>query len=163
MSLVKWGFIGLLALPAAEITVFVVVALTIGLLRAFGLLLLTSVIGMIVLKQAGRAARERLRSQLTSDGFNGVHLESPGLATLIGGFLLVVPGFITDIAGALLFLPTFRRWAGAAIGRLFGAPSRSHRDPAVIDLPPDQWRPVDEGRIKDATRDPERQRRAREP
>jgi len=59
MSLVKWGFIGLLALPAAEITVFVVVALTIGWLRAFGLLLLTSVIGMIVLKQAGRAARER--------------------------------------------------------------------------------------------------------
>jgi len=100
---------------------------------------------------------------LTGVGLNAIHLESHGLATLIGGFLLVVPGFITDIAGALLFLPTFRRWAGAAVGRLFGQPSRSHRDPAVIDLPPDQWRPVDEGRIKDATRDPERQRRAREP
>jgi len=158
MSLVKWGFIGLLGLPAAEIAVFIVVALTIGWLRAFALFLATSLIGIIVLKHAGRAARERLRSELTRDGVNAVHLENPGLATLIGGFLLVLPGFITDMAGALLFLPGFRQWAGAAIGRLLGQTSQSQRDPAVIDLPPDQWRPIDETRIKDATRDPERQR-----
>jgi UPF0716 protein FxsA len=156
MSLVKLGFIALLALPAAEIAVFIVVALTIGWLRALALLLATSLIGTIVLRRAGRAARERLRSELTRDGINAVHLESPGLATLIGGFLLVLPGFITDLAGALLFLPSVRRWAGTAIGRLFGQASQPRRDPAVIDLPPDQWRPIDEARIKDASRDPER-------
>src|SRR3954452_9983859 len=105
MSLVKWGFIALLALPAAEITVFIVVALTIGWLRALAVFLATSLIGMIVLKNAGRAARERLRSGLASDGIKPIHLESPDLGTLIGGFLLVLPGFITDVAGALLFLP----------------------------------------------------------
>jgi UPF0716 protein FxsA len=161
MSLVKWGFIGLLALPAAEITVFIVVALTIGWLRALALFLATSLIGMIVLKQAGRTARERLRSELTRDGINAVHLESPGLATLIGGFLLVLPGFITDVAGALWFVPSIRRWAGAAVGRQFGQGAQAQRGPAVIDLPPDQWRPIDEGRIEDssATDNPDRQRR----
>jgi UPF0716 protein FxsA len=161
MSLVKWGFIGLLALPAAEITVFIVVALTIGWLRALALFLATSLIGMIVLKQAGRTARERLRSELTRDGINAVHLESPGLATLIGGFLLVLPGFITDVAGALWFVPSIRRWAGAAVGRHFGQGAQAQRGPAVIDLPPDQWRPIDEGRIEDssAADNPDRQRR----
>src|SRR4051794_10968821 len=112
MSLVKWGFVGLLALPVAEIAVFIVVALTIGWLWTLALFLATSLLGMIVLKHAGRAARERLRSGLASDGINAVHLESPGLATLIGGFLLVLPGFITDVAGLLLFLPSVRGWAG---------------------------------------------------
>src|SRR4051812_21047920 len=132
MSLVKWGFIGLLALPAAEITVFFVVALTIGWLRALALFLATSLIGMIVLKRAGRTARERLRSELTRDGINAVHLESPGLATLIGGFLLVLPGFITDVAGALWFVPSIRRWAGAAIGRQVGQGAQAQRGPAGV-------------------------------
>ena len=161
MPLVKWGFIGLLTLPLAEIAVFIVVALTIGWLRAFALLLATSLIGMIVLKRAGRTARERLRSELIRDGINAVHLESPGLATLIGGFLLVLPGFITDVAGALLFVPSVRRWVGDAMGRQFGQGARAQPGPAVIDLPPDQWRPIDERRIEDssAAGDSERQQR----
>jgi UPF0716 protein FxsA len=159
MALVKWGFIALLVLPGAEIAVFIVVALTIGWLRAFALLLATSLMGTIVLRRAGRAARERVRSELTRDGVNAVHLENPGLATLIGGFLLVLPGFITDLLGALLFLPSFRRWAGVAIKRLFGRNSQPRSDPTLIDLPPDQWRSIDEARIEDVSGDPERPRR----
>ena len=54
MSLVKWGFIGLLALPVAELVVFIVVALSIGWLLALALFLATSLIGMMVLKRSGR-------------------------------------------------------------------------------------------------------------
>jgi UPF0716 family protein affecting phage T7 exclusion len=53
MSLVKWGFIGLLALPVAELLVFIVVALSIGWLLALALFLATSLIGMMVLKRSG--------------------------------------------------------------------------------------------------------------
>ena len=148
MSLVKWAFIGLLTLPVAELVVFIVVALSIGWLLALALFLATSLIGMMVLKRSG-ADFQRFRSDLARQGAGAIQLETPSLAAVIGGILLVFPGFITDIAGALLLLPWARRWAGRAIGHLF-APSRSAPpSPSVIDLEPDQWHQVPEGRIAD--------------
>lgn len=143
MSLVKWGFIGLLALPAAEVAVFILVALTIGWLWTIAVFLATSLIGVIVLKHLGRADRDRFRSALASDGGRAIHLESSRLAAMIGGILLVLPGFITDIVGALLFLPQVRRWAGAAIGRAFRGRRPAPPARSVIDLAPDQWQVTD--------------------
>jgi len=151
MSLVRWGFVGLLALPVAEIAVFIMVALTIGWLWTLALFLSTSLVGILMLRHAGRAARERLRSAVGKDGIRAIHLESPSLAMLMGGFLLVLPGFITDLAGMLLLVPGVSRWAGTAVGRLFMQRRQAGRGRAVIDLPPDQWRQVDENRSDDTT------------
>ncbi len=142
MSLVKWGFIGLLALPVAELVVFVLVAMTIGWLWTIALFLATSLIGVMVLKRAGRADLARFKSAVASQGAAAIQLEGPGLAAMIGGILLVFPGFITDIAGALLLLPGVRRWAGATLGRLFRQNQPAPRSRSVIDLEPDQWHQV---------------------
>src|SRR5256885_4725910 len=100
MSLVKWAFIGVLLLPAAEFAAFVLVALTIGWLWAAFLFLGTTAIGLLVLRRAGRRDFDRFRSTLGAQGIRAINLETPGLATMIGGILLVLPGFITDVAGA---------------------------------------------------------------
>jgi len=55
MSLVKWVFIGLIALPAAELLAFVMVASLIGWLRAAALFVGTSVVGVLLLRKSGRA------------------------------------------------------------------------------------------------------------
>jgi UPF0716 protein FxsA len=150
MLLVKWGFIALLALPAAEIAVFILMALAIGWLWTLILFLATSFVGLLVLKHAGRADLARLRSSLGRQGAGTIQLATPNLAVVIGGILLVFPGFITDVLGALLLLPPVRRWAGATIGRALGMrsgpPSRGR---AVIDLPPDQWHQVPDATIDD--------------
>jgi UPF0716 protein FxsA len=147
MSLVKWAFIALLALPAAEIVVFFVVAAAIGWLWTIFLFFGSSLVGMMVLKHAGRANLTRFRSALAGQGAAAIHLDAPGLATMIGGFLLVVPGFITDAAAVLLLLPPLRRWLGATIGRAVRkARPRPPRSPAVIDLEPDQWHQVPDRR-----------------
>jgi UPF0716 protein FxsA len=148
MSLVKWVFIGLLALPAAELVVFILVAMTIGWLWTLALFLGTSLIGVMVLKRSG-AQLNRFRSDLASRGTAAIHLESPGLAAMIGGILLVFPGFITDIAGALLLLPGVRQWVGAAIGRGFRQSRPTPRGRSVIDLEPDQWHQVPNVTIDD--------------
>jgi UPF0716 protein FxsA len=148
MSLVKWTFIGLLALPVAELIVFIVVALSIGWLLALALFLATSLIGMMVLKRSG-ADFQRFRSDLARQGAGAIQLETPSLAAVIGGILLVIPGFITDVAGALLLLPGARRWAGRVISRLFAQGRSAPRNPSVIDLEPDQWHQVPEARIDD--------------
>jgi UPF0716 protein FxsA len=132
----------------AELVVFILVALTIGWLWTIALFLATSLIGVTVLKRAG-AELDRFRSDLTSQGAGAIHLDSPRLAAVIGGILLVFPGFITDIAGALLLLPGVRRWAGAALGRVVrqNRPTPSNR--SVIDLESDQWHQVPDVTIDD--------------
>ncbi len=146
MSLVKWAFVGLVTLPAAEIAMFVLVARMIGSFWAVALFLGTSLLGVLVLRRSGRADLDRFHAALTKDGLRAIHLETPGLATMIGGILLVFPGFITDLTGLLLFLPPFRRWAAAAIGR---ALRKRQRDRSVVDLTPDQWHQVPDNLIDD--------------
>ena len=115
MSLVKWTLIGLLVLPAAELFAFFLVAALIGWLWAAGLFIATSILGALLLRRFGRADLDRLRTAFARDGIRALHLETPGMATMLGGILLIFPGFITDLLGAALLLPTVRRWAAGAL------------------------------------------------
>jgi UPF0716 protein FxsA len=139
MSLVKWGFIGLLLLPAAELAAFVLVAATIGWLRAAALLVATTVFGMLLLRRSGRENLRSLRDAFARDGLRAVHLETPGAGAVLGAILLVVPGFITDLVGAALFLPTTRRWLSDGLARLARQPKSRAREDRVIDLDPTEW------------------------
>jgi UPF0716 protein FxsA len=138
MSLVKWGFIGLLLLPAAELAAFVLVAATIGWLRAAALLVATTVFGVLLLRRSGRENLRHLRGAFARDGLRALHLETPGAAAVLGAILLVIPGFITDVVGAALFLPTTRRWLSGALARLVRQPNSQARD-RIIDLDPAEW------------------------
>lgn len=163
MSLVKWTFIGLILLPVAEIAAFVVVAVTIGWFWTVLLFIATSVIGILVLRHLGRSDCERFRTAMSQGGVRTMHLDSPGLGTILGGILLVFPGFITDLMGALLFIPPVRRWIGAAVGRAFKQ-RRASRDPLVIELAPEEWHNVTTGALEDQhppPRDPPAPRRSR--
>ena len=66
MSLVKWAFIGLIALPAAELLALVMVASLIGWLRAAALFIGTSVVGVLLLRKSGRADLDALPRGLRS-------------------------------------------------------------------------------------------------
>jgi UPF0716 protein FxsA len=139
MLLVKWALIGLFVLPAAEIVTFVVVAALIGWLPAIALFVATSVVGVLLLRRSGRADLERLRAGFAQDGLRAVHLERPGVASMLGGILLVFPGFITDLVGAALFVPVLRRWATAKLANAARKRGRGPDDERVIDLAPDEY------------------------
>jgi UPF0716 protein FxsA len=146
--MVKWIFIGLTALPVAEIGVFILVGSSIGFAWAFLLLVATSVAGLVALRMAGQGRFALFRSVATNDGVAGVEarLEANPHAFLviIAGILLVLPGFITGAIGALLLLPPIRNWCG----RRFGAAGRRSGE-AVIDLSESEWRHVPEGKLED--------------
>jgi UPF0716 protein FxsA len=143
MSLVKWAFIGVLLLPAAEFVAFALVALVIGWLWAALLFLGTTALGLLVLRRAGRRDFDRFRSTLGAQGIKAINLETPGLASMIGGILLVLPGFITDVAGALLLMPLTRSFIGAAFARAVKK-QRAASQPDVVDLAPDEWHQISE-------------------
>jgi UPF0716 protein FxsA len=146
MSLVKWGFIGLLVLPAAELATFVLVAALIGWLAAAMLFVATSVVGVMLLRHSGRDNLDQLRAAFAQEGFRAVHLETPGVAAMLGGILLVFPGFITDILGAALFLPPARRWLTGVLARSASARRRQSQDHRIIDLEPSEWRQLPDQR-----------------
>lgn len=148
MSLVKWGFIGLFLLPVVEMAAFVAVALAIGWLPAVCLFLATSLLGLLMLRRAGRKDFDRFRDAFRRDGIRAIHLESPGLGPMIGGILLVFPGFITDALGAVLLVPVARRQLRRLIAHARDE-RRRQSDPSVVDLTPKEWHQVSEKKIKD--------------
>ena len=147
MSLVKWTLIGLLVLPAAELFAFFLVAALIGWFWAAGLFIATSIVGALLLRRFGRADLDRLRTAFARDGIRALHLETPGMATMLGGILLIFPGFITDLLGAALLLPAVRRWAAAKLATFARSSRRTPRDDRVIELEPSEWHQIpDRGR-----------------
>jgi len=147
MSLVKWAIFGLLMLPFAEIAVFVAVVVKLGFLAALALTLLTSLLGMAVLRNAGSGNVQRMRTAFGERTISRVELDGAGVLTALGGALLVLPGFITDVIGALLLLPQTRRVLAAALRRAVARADRASGRPQVVDLAPDQWQRVPEERI----------------
>jgi UPF0716 protein FxsA len=147
MSLLKWTIFGLLLLPFAEIALFVAVALKIGVLAALALTVLTSLLGMAVIRRAGRSEVERVRTAFGDRVLTRVEIDGPGFLTVLGGFLLVLPGFLTDALGLLLLLPAGRRLIHATLRRAVGPAGHPPGAPGVVDLASDQWRRVPEQRI----------------
>src|SRR3954469_24271115 len=92
MSLVKWTFLALLVLPMAEMAALILMAWAIGWSWAFALFIGTSVLGLLLLRKSGRGHWDRFRQAVSQRGLRAIHLETPGVAPIVGGILLVFPG-----------------------------------------------------------------------
>jgi UPF0716 family protein affecting phage T7 exclusion len=99
-----------------------------------------------LLRKSGRADLARFRAAFAERGVRAVHLETPGVAAIIGGILLTFPGFITDALGAALFVPIIRRWTTARLATLARDRRQGRRDDRVIDLEPGEWRQIPDQR-----------------
>jgi UPF0716 protein FxsA len=142
----KWLFIGILALPAVEIAVFILIAAGIGFLPALSLLLAGSLVGSVVLRQAGRARLERLRGAVSQSGLAGLEAGGDAFLTVSAGILLLLPGFITGVLGLLLLLGPVRQWIQGRFQH-FVRQTQGGRPEGVVDLGPNEWRQVPEPRL----------------
>ena len=148
MRLIKLIAIGLLAWPAAEIVAFVGVSAAMGFANAVFLLLLMSLAGLFVLRHfSGDVTR------LRAAGVAGIVAAPPGrsgMAPGLGGILLLIPGFVTSVLGLVMLFPVSRRWLLAGCRRAFEA-GRRPAGPNVIDLAPNEWRPLPGPRLPPAS------------
>jgi UPF0716 protein FxsA len=152
MNVAKWLLLALLALPLAELAAFIAVAATIGFGWAFGLVLLSVLAGMMLLRHAGGSHISRVRVAMAQGSFTSLQADNTGGAILLAGILLVIPGFITDFVALLLLIGPLRR----AVAGLLGRRAASRRTDGVVDLEPEQWR-----RVPDPTLPDHRDRNAR--
>lgn len=134
----------LLALPALEIALFIVVGSAIGVLPTLGLVFLAMVLGSVMMRRQGIGTLMKIRRELEA---GQVPAEQMGHAALItvAGILLMIPGFATDIVGLALFVPAVRRWVIGFVARNVdvkvstrGFSARSG-GPGVVDLDPQDF------------------------
>ncbi len=147
MPAAKWLVLIVVGWPLAELVTFIAVAVAVGFGTAVGLALLTSVLGILVLRYGGGAHIRRFRAGLNQAGISALSADAAGSFTLVAGILLLLPGFISDILGLSLLIPAVQRRLGARLRRAFGDGPAAR--PGTVDLAPDQWHRVPEARIED--------------
>ncbi len=127
-------FVGVLAIVAAEVAAFVVVAEQVGFLWALALLIAVSVLGLFVVRHVGLGVLGQTRVRLTRGEMPTRELLD-GLVVLIGAAMICVPGFVGDVLGLLLMIAPVRRLVIRVSGdRLARRVQRSRID---------RWRVID--------------------
>lgn len=104
----RYLFILIIAIPAAEIGLLLFSGKTIGVWPTLLLIILTGVIGAYLAKREGLQTIRKAQEQLQYGQIPGEALLD-GICILAGGILLLLPGFITDISGFLMLFPPTRR------------------------------------------------------
>lgn len=146
MRIARWLLTALTMLPLMELAVFVAVAMAIGFGPAFGLILLGSIAGMMLLRHSGGSHISRLRVAVSGGNFSALQADAAGGFILLAGVLLLIPGFITDVIGLAILVPPLRR----ALFGLAGLRREAARAPdGVVDLEPEQWRRVPDPELPD--------------
>ena len=104
----------ILAVPAAEIYLFIEVGGQIGGWLTVGMVFTTAVVGGTILRYQGRQMIARAREQVAKEKLP-VGEFAHGAVLVLAAFLLLTPGFLTDALGALLLIPVLRRLVLSAI------------------------------------------------
>ena len=148
MNVAIWLLSAVLALPLAEIVVFVIVAAWIGFAWAAVALIATSLTGAAMLRISGGSHIARIRVVLGEERVAALKADSTGTIYLLAAILLLIPGFITDLVAVLLLIPPLRRLAGALLLRRVVARGDKRSDD-VVDLGRGEWQQVPEARLHD--------------
>lgn len=139
----------LLLLPILEIVGFILMGDWLGLLPTLGLLGLSAVAGMVLIRLQGLSTLRRVQDA-AARGEMPMGALFDGFCTVIGGVLLILPGFFSDLLALLLIVPPVRRTLGRWIfGRMqttgsvwvsgttrtttYGEPPPRQPGPGVID------------------------------
>lgn len=106
-------FLIFFATPIAEMYLLIEVAGYINTLPTIGLVMLTAVIGVFLLKRQGLSTLTRGVTRLNRGEMPAQEM-AEGLLLAMAGALLITPGFITDTFGFLIIAPITRgiiaRW-----------------------------------------------------
>lgn len=102
-----WLLLMFLAIPILEIALFIQVGGLIGLWPTLGLVILTAVLGLSLMRAQGLNALNRLQARVAA-GEDPSGPIADAAMILVAGVLLLIPGFFTDALGVVLLIPAAR-------------------------------------------------------
>lgn len=162
-------FLILIGIPITEIAIYIQVGKAIGVPLTILLTVMTSVIGVLLVRQQSVQGALKVYENLNR-GELPVQEMFANACIILGGILLIIPGFFTDFLGLLLFLSPVQNWlrgvverrgsidvsfrgpGGSGTGQRNGTrPTGPVIDGDFIEVDPDQDRPPSTGKKKDAS------------
>lgn len=129
----RYIILSLLFLPFFEFGFFGFVSERLGFLPSMALLLTTSFLGMMMLKEEGKRLVNALKTDLSLTGASA----KKGLMIAFAGFLFAFPGFLSDILGVLCLIMSSR--VNLPIDGLRPKPQPQDN---LIDLEAHEWREI---------------------
>lgn len=103
-----------IVIPVVEMWLLIQVGSRIGAWTTIGLVLLTAMIGLALLKRQGLATLMRANQRMNAGELPAQEMVE-GIFLAVGGALLLTPGFITDAIGFACLIPGLRQ---VLIGRV---------------------------------------------
>ena len=101
-------FLAFIVIPLVEIYLLIAVGSQIGALWTVTLVLATAVLGTGLLREQGLSTLGAIQLELSQGRLPAVAMVE-GVLLLMTGVLLLTPGFATDLLGFLLLVPLLRR------------------------------------------------------
>ena len=96
-------FLIFIVIPIIEISIFITVGSSIGILNTIAIILLTALVGIFLVRRRGLNLLFSARQNMY-DGVMPTNEIKGGIFLLISGLLLITPGFFTDCIGFAVFL-----------------------------------------------------------
>lgn len=103
-----WVFIFFIVIPIAEMALLIEVGGLLGVFPTIGLVMLTAVVGVSMLKRQGLSTLASFQQKSGQGELPSDELFAAVFLLLAGAFLLT-PGFLTDAMGFALLFPQIRR------------------------------------------------------
>ena len=114
----KYFLPSFIVLPILEMYILIEVGGFIGALNTIGLVLLTALLGLMLLRQQGFRTLLNARNKLMQAELPTEEIVT-GIFLAVGGALLLTPGFVTDFIGFMCLLPFTRRFLMSLIATSF--------------------------------------------
>ena len=96
-------FLAFIVIPIIEITIFITIGSNIGILNTIGIILITALVGIFLVRQQGIKLLFDAQKNL-SQGIMPTQEIKGAIFLLVSGLLLITPGFFTDCIGFAVFL-----------------------------------------------------------
>ncbi len=97
-----------ITVPILEMYLLIKIGGVIGALPTIGLVVVTAMVGVALLRQQGLVTLHRVQTALDRGELPATEMLE-GIALLLGGALLLTPGFVTDGLGLFCLIPSTRQ------------------------------------------------------
>lgn len=137
----RFALLLFILVPIVELTVLIQVGAKIGSLTTIGLVFLTAIVGLAIIRRQGFATHLKAQEKIRRGELPASEV-AEGFMLAFAGMCLLIPGFVTDALGALLLISPLRKAVAATVAldflkkRMKMRPAGFQQGPRQSEQPP---------------------------
>ncbi|MCB5160426.1 FxsA family protein [Marinomonas algarum] len=117
----RFALLLFILVPIVEMTVLIQIGGKIGSLATVGLVFLTAIVGVTLIRKQGLQTSLKAQEKMRRGELPAAEV-AEGMMLIFAGICLLIPGFVTDAFGALLLVPPLRKvFAAGIVVKLFSS------------------------------------------